>query len=70
MPEKSSRELIGELAMRIVFVYELHKPREVVAVQSRNIVSTEPFAILPQVRASPNFFDNFLGGCVVLFVPA
>jgi hypothetical protein len=70
LPKKPSREVIGELAMRIMFLYEFQKRRQAVAVQPHHIRFAETLAVFAQVRTSPNLFDNFFGGCVVLFEAA
>jgi hypothetical protein len=69
-PKKSSREVIGELAMRIMFLYEFQERRKAVAVQPHHIRYAETLAVFAQVRTSPHLFDNFLGGCVVSFEAA
>src|SRR5215212_6740091 len=67
MAKKSSREFVGELAIGIVFLYKVQKPRKVIAVQLLHVCLAEALGKLPQVWTSPNLFDHLLGGCVVFF---
>src|SRR5918998_2377461 len=70
LSKKPSGELVGELTTGVVFLHELHEPREVVPVQPLHIRSGEALAELPQVRAGPELSYQLFGGCVVLFEAA
>ena len=70
MPEKSSSEFVSELAIWIVFPYEVQKRREIVAVQLCHVCFSETLTELPQVRTGTDLFHQLFGLCVVFFVAA
>jgi hypothetical protein len=65
--KKSLRECIGKLAIRIMFPYEVIKPRKAVLMQPRHIRFAETFAILPEVWTSPELFDHLFSSRVIFF---
>ena len=64
--KESPREFVGELAVGVVLLHEGYELRKVVLVQLYHVRFGEAPAELPQVRASPDLFDQHLGGRVVL----
>ena len=64
-PEKPSRELVGELAIRIVLLHEAQELLEVVTVQPLQVCLGKALTELPQVRSGPDLPDQLLSRRVV-----
>jgi hypothetical protein len=70
MSEKPSCEAVRKLTIRIVFLHEVSEPRKGSIVKFRQICFCETLAKLPQVRTSPDLFDQFFGFCIEPFEAA
>jgi hypothetical protein len=65
-PEEPAREIVGELAVGVVFLYQLYKRREAVLMQACQVLLVEGFAELAEVRSRPDLLYQVFGGRVVL----
>jgi len=64
--KEPAREVVGELAVGIVFLYQVYELREAVLMQACQVLLVEGLAELTEVRPGPDLFWQTFGGRVVL----